>query len=562
MSQMSTLDERRHQMFPVLSAAQVETALRFASAESRRFGPGELLYDYGEPGPPSWLVLEGGVDLTRRDGLNHEASLASIGPGQFTGEVNQLAGRPAIARARAGTDGCLARPFDAAHLRALMIGSAEIGELVMRALILRRVGLIEEGGAGTILIGRPDSPDVVRLQGFLARSGYPYQVLDAVRDAEGHALIERLGVHPAQWPLVVCPDGTLLRRPSEIELAARLGITPEIDPNKLYDVAIVGAGPAGLAAAVYAASEGLSTIVLDERAIGGQAGTSNRIENYLGFPTGISGQALAGRAFNQALKFGAEIAIPIAVEMLECPDGRACPDRPLGLVLPEGRLVRARTVVVASGARYRRPEVENLAMFEGKGVSYWASPIEARLCAGEEVALVGGGNSAGQGVVFLAAQVRQLHLVARRPLEQTMSQYLIDRIAALPNVTLHIGSEIAALEGDCQSGLTGVTFRNRNDGSISHCALKHLFLFIGADPNTSWLGDCVETDGKGFVCTGISKALPLETSRAGVFAIGDVRAGSVKRVAAGVGEGAAVVAQMHQALAAQQESIRHEEAVR
>lgn len=559
---MSTLDERRHQMFPVLSAAQVETALRFASAESRRFAPAELLYDYGEPGPPSWLVLEGSVDLTRRDGLNHEAALASIGPGQFTGEVNQLAGRPAIARARAGAGGCLARPFDAAHLRALMIGSAEIGELVMRALILRRVGLIEEGGAGTILIGRPGSPDLVRLQGFLARAGYPHQVLDAERDEEGHALIERIGVQSGEWPLVVCPNGTLLRRPSEAELAACLGITPEIDPAKLYDVAIVGAGPAGLAAAVYAASEGLSTIVLDERAFGGQAGASNRIENYLGFPTGISGQALAGRAFNQALKFGAEIAIPIAVETLECPDGRACADRPLGLVLPEDRLVRARTVVIASGARYRRPEVANLAMFEGKGVSYWASPIEARLCAGEEVALVGGGNSAGQGVVFLANQVRQLHLVARRPLEQTMSQYLIDRIAALPNVTLHIGSEIAELEGDCQSGLTGVTFHNRNDGSITRCALKHLFLFIGADPNTGWLGDCVETDGKGFVCTGVSEALPLETSRPGVFAIGDVRAGSVKRVAAGVGEGAAVVAQIHQALAAQQESARQGEAAR
>lgn len=559
---MSTLDERRHQMFPVLSAAQVETALRFASAESRRFAPAELLYDYGEPGPPSWLVLEGSVDLTRRDGLNHEAALASIGPGQFTGEVNQLAGRPAIARARAGAEGCLARPFDAAHLRALMIGSAEIGELVMRALILRRVGLIEEGGAGTILIGRPGSPDLVRLQGFLARAGYPHQVLDAERDEEGHALIERIGVQSGEWPLVVCPNGTLLRRPSEAELAACLGITPEIDPAKLYDVAIVGAGPAGLAAAVYAASEGLSTIVLDERAFGGQAGASNRIENYLGFPTGISGQALAGRAFNQALKFGAEIAIPIAVETLECPDGRACADRPLGLVLPEDRLVRARTVVIASGARYRRPEVANLAMFEGKGVSYWASPIEARLCAGEEVALVGGGNSAGQGVVFLANQVRQLHLVARRPLEQTMSQYLIDRIAALPNVTLHIGSEIAELEGDCQSGLTGVTFHNRNDGSITRCALKHLFLFIGADPNTGWLGDCVETDGKGFVCTGVSEALPLETSRPGVFAIGDVRAGSVKRVAAGVGEGAAVVAQIHQALAAQQESARQGEAAR
>ena len=494
--------------------------------------------------------MSGSVDITRRDGLDRKAPIVTFGPGQFTGEVNQLAGRPAITCARAGEQGATAQPFDAAHLRALMIGSAEIGETVMRALILRRVGLIEEGAAGAIIIGAQDASAVVRLQGFLARLGYPYQLLDARGDGEGHALIEQFSVTPDELPLVVCPDGSLLRRPSEIDLARCLGITPEIDPNKLYDVAVVGAGPAGLAAAVYAASEGLSTIVLDGLTIGGQAGASNRIENYLGFPTGISGQALAGRAFNQALKFGAEIAIPLEVQRLDCPEGKTCPERPLGIVLADDKRVKARTVVVASGARYRRPEVERLEMFEGKGISYWASPIEARLCAGEDVALVGGGNSAGQGVVFLAPQVKHLHLVVRRPLEATMSRYLIDRIHALPNVTIHVGSEIAALEGDCQIGLSGVVFRDRKHGSTERCAVRYLFLFIGADPNARWLVGCVETDDKGFVLTG-KGPLALETTRPGVFAIGDVRSGSVKRVAAGVGEGAAVVAQIHQALAAQ-----------
>jgi len=547
---MSTQEQRGYQMFPVLDAARVETALRFASGPERQFAPGEIVYDHGQRDAPSWLVLSGSVNITRRDGLDRKAPIVTFGPGQFTGEVNQLAGRPAITCARAGEQGATAQPFDAAHLRALMIGSAEIGETVMRALILRRVGLIEEGAAGTIIIGAQDSSAVVRLQGFLARLGYPYQLLDARGDGEGHALIERFGVTPDELPLVVCPDGSLLRRPSEIDMARRLGITPEIDPNKLYDVAVVGAGPAGLAAAVYAASEGLSTIVLDGLAIGGQAGASNRIENYLGFPTGISGQALAGRAFNQALKFGAEIAIPLEVQRLDCPEGKTRPERPLGIVLADDKLVKARTVVVASGARYRRPEVERLEMFEGKGISYWASPIEARLCAGEDVALVGGGNSAGQGVVFLAPQVKHLHLVVRRPLEATMSRYLIDRIHALPNVTIHVGSEIAALEGDCQTGLTGVVFRDRKDGSTERCAVRYLFLFIGADPNARWLVGCVETDDKGFVLTG-KGPLALETTRPGVFAIGDVRSGSVKRVAAGVGEGAAVVAQIHQALAAQ-----------
>ncbi len=544
---MNSLDMRDHQMFPVLDAGQLETARRFASGPERVFAPGQDVYAIGEQGAPAWLVLAGTIDVVRRDGLSHEAPVTTHGAGQFTGEVNQLAGRPSIARGTAGKEGCTALPFDPAHLRALMVGSADVGEIVMRALILRRVGLIEQGSAGTIIIGMPGNPDIVRLQNFLTRSGYPNIVLDAASDEEGRALVERIGVLQGDLPLVVCPNGLILKRPSDVEVAACLGITPDLDPAAVYDVAIVGAGPAGLAAAVYAASEGLSVIVLDERAIGGQAGASARIENYLGFPTGISGQALAGRAFNQALKFGAEIAIPLEVARLDCDDTRP-PDDPLVLGLPGDRQVRSRTVIVASGARYRRPDIPGLATFEGAGVSYWASPIEARLCEGQEVALVGGGNSAGQAVVFLAPRVKHLHLIVRRDLTATMSRYLIDRIAALSNVTLHVGTEIVALEGERTTGLTAATFRDRRDGATRRCALRHLFLFIGADPNAGWLQGCVDTDDTGFIVTG-KAALALQTSRARVFAIGDVRAGSTKRVAAAVGEGAAVVAQIHVALA-------------
>ncbi len=535
---MSTLSTREHQMFPVLNAVQIATAKRFASGPEKRFAAGESVYAIGEQGVPAWLVLDGSIDVVRRDGLSREAPITTHRAGQLSGEVNQLAGRPAIAAGRAGSNGCIALPFDPAHLRALMVGSADVGELVMRALILRRVGLIEEGGAGTILVGAAGSPNLIRLQGFLTRSGFPNLVLDAATDAEGSALVERIGAHPEDLPLVVCPNGAMLKNPSDAEVAMCLGMTPALDPEKVFDVAIVGAGPAGLAAAVYAASEGLSVVVLDEHATGGQAGASARIENYLGFPTGISGQALAGRAFNQALKFGAEIAIPVQVQRLDC--SSEC----LTLELASDRRVRARAVVAASGARYRRPDVPNLSTFEGAGISYWATPIEARLCAGEEIALVGGGNSAGQAVVFLAPQVKHLHLVARRALSETMSRYLIDRIAALPNVEIHVGAEVSSLEGDRNSGLTGATFRRRVDGTIQRRALRHIFLFIGADPNADWLRGCAQTDEKGFIVTG-KGALPLETNVSGIFAIGDVRAGSTKRVAAAVGEGAAVVAQIH-----------------
>ena len=544
------LDGRREQMFPTLTAAQIASARRFASGEAKRFDPGEDMFELGARGAPVWLVLEGAIDVVPRDGLGHEAPIVTHHVGQFSGEISQLAGRTALAGGVAGKEGCLALPFDAAHIRALLTGSAELGELMMRAFILRRVGLIGSEHVGSILVGRPDEPDLVRLTGFLTRNGYPFSVLDAAGE-EGRELIERLAVGTEDLPLMVCPNGTVLKRPGDAEAALCLGMTPDLDPGKLYDVVVTGAGPAGLATAVYGASEGLSMLVLDARAFGGQAGASARIENYLGFPTGISGQALAGRAFSQATKFGAELAIPLSAERLHCD---AAAGDGFRLDLSNGVTVRGRTVVIASGARYRRPEIDKLDELEGAGISYWASPIEAKLCTGEEVALVGGGNSAGQAVVFLAPQVDKLHLIVRRPLEDTMSKYLIDRIEALPNVELHVGKEVSALDGDRATGLRGAIFRDRKTGEEHRCALNHLFLFIGADPNTDWLDGCVDLDPKGFVVTGKQGGAPLETSRAGVFAAGDVRCGSTKRVAAAVGEGAAVIAQIHFYLAKDDEA--------
>ena len=546
---MSLIETRRAQMFPVLDAGQIETARRFASGPARTFAAEEQIYEVGDRGVPSWLLLDGAIEITRHDGLDHREAITAIAPGQFTGEVSQLGGRGTLAAGRAGPEGATALPFDAAHLRALLIGSAELGEIIMRALILRRMSLLETGVTGSILIGPADHPDVVRLEGFLARNAYPHARLDPLGDGEGHAIIERLGVAPDELPLMICPNGTVLRRPSNAEAANCLGIILPLDPAKLYDVVIVGAGPAGLATAVYAASEGLSVLALDQRATGGQAGASARIENYLGFPTGISGQALAGRAWNQAQKFGAEIAVPIEVVRLNCDPPWADGD-PLRLELSDGTTVQAKTVVIASGARYRRPDIANIDELEGAGVSYWASAVEAKLCEGEDVALVGGGNSAGQAVAFLAPKVRRLHMLVRGPgLEATMSRYLIERIAALPNVELHTHSEIVALEGDRAGGLTAATCHNRETGVQTLRPMRHLFLFIGADPNAGWLQGCVETDAKGFVTTGADPRLPLQTAMPGVFAIGDVRAGSTKRVAAAVGEGAAVVAQIHAFLA-------------
>jgi thioredoxin reductase (NADPH) len=557
---MSLLETRPIDLFPVLEPAQLEAAARFASGPERSFTPGEVLYDVGDKAAPAWFLVRGALDIVRHDGLNHAGRTTRLGPRQFTGELSQLAGRAPLAQVRAGPEGCTAIPLDAAHLRALLTGSAEVGEVVMRAFILRRAALIEEGAVGAVIVGPAGAPDVVRLAGFLRRNAHPYTALDTTEEGEGRVVVERLGVRPEEMPLLICPDGTVLRRPSDREAGVCLGLTPDLDPTQVYDVIVVGAGPGGLAAAVYAASEGLCVLVLDQRAIGGQAGASARIENYLGVPAGISGQELAGRAFSQALKFGAEIAVPLEVARLR-PDDPTDAERTLLRVdLADGRSLRARTVVAATGARYRRADIANLATFEGSNVSYWASPVEAKLVAHKSVAVVGGGNSAGQAVVYLATSVERLHLVVRGPtLAESMSQYLVDRIAALANVDLHTRTEVVELRGDRASGLAGAAVRSRDDGSVRTLDIRHLFLFIGADPYTEWLKGAAERDAKGFVRTGTEVAeggppgkrrpLPLETSLPGLFAIGDVRSGSVKRVAAAVGEGAAVVAQIHETLA-------------
>ena len=467
--------------------------------------------------------------------------------------INWARGRT-LAGARAGVDGCVALPLDATRLRALIVGSAELGELIMRAFILRRVGLLERG-VGPVLLGRAGSAELLRLQAFLTRNGYPHLVLNCASE-RGRQLLDDLALPPEDLPLLICACGRVLKRPSNEEASAWLGITPTLRTGTLYDVAVIGSGPAGLATAVYAASEGLSVLVVDGEVLGGQAGASARIENYLGFPTGISGLALTGRALNQAQKFGAEVAIPLVATRLECGDGGHAADDTVALTLSDQGSVRARAVVVASGARYKRPPITNLKSFEGDSVHYWASPVEAKLCTGEEIALVGAGNSAGQAVVFLAPHVKRLTMIVRGAgLEASMSRYLIDRIRSLENVDIQVRSEIVELRGDRAGALEGVTVRNRDSGATSNLPARQVFMFIGAEPNTAWLNGCLALDEHGYILTGLAPAaaqapLPLQTSLSRVFAIGDVRSGSTKRVASAVGEGAAVVAQIHSILGA------------
>ncbi len=436
------------------------------------------------------------------------------------------------------------------RLRALLVAEADLGERIMRALILRRVSLIQAGVGGPVLIGAPTLANVARLQNFLARNGQPYFLLDPAVDKDATDLVERYSPTRDDLPLVVCPDGRVLRNPSEEGLAYAIGMIGGKAHEKLFDVAVIGSGPAGLATAVYAASEGLSVAVFDARAFGGQAGASARIENYLGFPTGISGQALAGRAFNQAQKFGAEMMIPVSVKSLDCSQR----DGAFALATECGQLLRAKSIVVASGARYRRPDIENLNAFEGRGVWYWASPIEGRLCANQEVVLVGGGNSAGQAAVFQAGHARRVQLVIRGGgLGASMSRYLIERIEATPNIELVFNTEVVGLEGAEEGPLERVRLRSRLSGEDNFMDIRNLFLFVGADPATGWLEGCgVMVDRGGFVVTGAQcqtnggKALSaLETSVPGVFAVGDVRSGSVKRVGGAIGEGAQVVAALH-----------------
>jgi len=542
----SIIDTRRHQMFPVLEATDIERVRRFGKV--RAYRAGEALVQVGHVGPGLTIILTGRVDVTQHDESGRRRHIVTHGPGSFMGELAQLAGRPALvdAHAQEEVEALIIAPGE---LRALLIAEAELGEHVMRALILRRVGLLETGAGGPVIVGRPQNADVLRLEGFLRRNGHPYQRLDAETDAEAKALIERFHVDTGQLPIVLCPGGQLLRNPTESELARCIGLLGPIDPNRLYDVVIVGAGPAGLAGAVYAGSEGLSVLVLDCRAFGGQAGASARIENYLGFPTGISGIALMARAYNQAQKFGVEMAIPEEVMGLD-PSGGA-ENGPFVLRLSNSERAMARSIVIATGARYRRLAVDGLEAFEGASVHYWASPLEAKLCSGQEVALVGAGNSAGQAAVYLASHAAKVWLLVRGPdLAASMSRYLVDRIAGLSNVEVLTQTNVTGLEGR-DGVLEAIRWRPKSGADVRR-AIAHLFLFIGADPNTQWLsGSGVALDAKGFVLTGgdcNESRNPLETSRRGVFAIGDVRSGSVKRVAAAVGEGAQVVAVLHAAL--------------
>ncbi|MGZ5178949.1 MAG: FAD-dependent oxidoreductase [Ramlibacter sp.] len=546
---------RREQTFPTLTPAEIGRIRRFG--QPVRFRAGERLYVAGQPSPGMFLVLEGAVAAVQRDGMGPHALIARHGPGQFTGEVGQLSGGPALVDGVAEGD-VQALLLPPGQLRALIIAEADLGERLVRALILRRVALVQAGASGVVLIGRPHAAGVLRLQSFLDRNAYPNHVLDIGHDPDAAALHQQYGAAPDE-ALAVCADGTVLRNPSEAELARCVGMLDTVPHDELFDVIVVGAGPAGLATAVYAASEGLQVLVLDRRAFGGQAGASARIENYLGFPTGISGQALAGRAYVQAQKFGARILIPAQVDSLDC--SAAGSGGELRVALADGRRVRARTVVVATGARYRRPDVPRLADFEGRGVWYWASALEARMCGGAEVVLVGGGNSAGQAAVFLSQHAARVHMLVRGPsLAASMSRYLIDRIAAAPNIVLWPHTELAQLRGDAVEGLAGVTWRDRRTGAQREADVQHVFLFVGADPETDWLRGCgLACDGKGFVLTGDALAhpgdaatapAPLECSVPGVFAVGDVRCGSVKRVGGAIGEGAAAVAMIHQHLAA------------
>jgi thioredoxin reductase (NADPH) len=540
----SVFHTRSRQAFPVLQLSEVGRLLRFG--DRRCIADGGYLLRTGEIGFGLLIVISGRVVVSPRDAAAGRGPIYEHGPGSFVGELAQLSGQPSLVEAQAqGPVEALILAPEA--LRHVLLEEADLGERIMRAIILRRVGLLQEGIGGPVIVGRAADRNVLRLEGFLGRNGHPYQRLDPDLDPVARSIVERFGMAEADLPIVLCPNGGVLRNPSELALAQCLGTVRSIDETRVCDVAIIGAGPAGLAAAVYAGSEGLSAIVLESRSFGGQAGASSRIENYLGFPAGISGQALMTRAYNQAQKFGVEMAIPVEVVRLE----RIGPELPLVLHLASGERVTARTVVIATGARYRRLTVAGLADFEGISVHYWASPVEGRLTAGAEIALVGAGNSAGQAAVYLATQAARVWLLARgSSLRSTMSSYLVERISAQANIKVLLQTQISALAGE-NGVLEAITCHDRSYAE-SRMTVRHLFVYIGAEPNTDWLaGSEVRLDADGFVQTeapGPAGQWAFAASAPGVFAIGDVRAGSTKRLAAGVGEGAQVIATIHRYL--------------
>jgi len=543
------------QAFPVLTTAQIDR-IRHAG-RVRIVQRGEILFQPNDTDVPFFVVLSGGMEIVQPT-LDGERPIAAHGPGAFTGELTMISGQGALVRGRVTEPGEFLELTGEA-LRSLVAKDAELSEILMRAFILRRLALISHGYGNVILMGSRHSAQTLHLREFLSRNGHPYTYIDLDTDLSSQALLDRFAVKATEVPVVICNGRDVLRSPSIQRLANCLGLNDGVDGTHVRDVIVVGAGPAGLAAAVYAASEGLNVLVIETSAPGGQAGSSSKIENYLGFPMGISGQELASRAATQARKFGANMMIARSVVRLDCDL------RPYRVFLDCGDPLATRSIVIATGAQYNKPRLENLEKFEGEGVYYGATFIESQMCESDEVAVVGGANSAGQAAVFLSQTARKVHMLVRgAELSSTMSRYLIQRLTENPRIELHYHTEIVTLEGG--EHLERVTWRDKRTGEISTHAIPHIFLMTGASPRTEWLRGCLALDDKGFILTGrdldaavaagLSPRWPLarapqmlETSLPGVFAVGDARAGNVKRVASAVGEGAISIHMVHRALA-------------
>jgi len=544
---MPETSEQLDAMFPALTDAQVGRLSAFG--KQRRVEAHEIVFDQGDASRGVFVVLEGSIEAVNVS-KDHEDSLRVLHRGEFTGEVNQLSGRRSLVRCRAREASNLLE-IARSDLRRVMQNDAELGEILLRAFMLRRVYLVAHSVGDAVLIGSIHSADTLRLQSFLARNGHPHTYLDVERDPDVQVILDQFEVTTADIPVLICRSDLVLRNPTNAEAAACFGLNAGIDEGGVYDLIVIGAGPSGLAAAVYGASEGLNVLVVESTAPGGQAGSSSRIENYLGFPNGISGQDLARRAFVQAEKFGANIAVARSARTLKC--GRP----PYTVELDDGASVQGRSIIIAAGAQYRKLDLPNLAHFEGAGVYYGATSVEAEMCSRQTVAVVGAGNAAGQAAVFLASVAKRVYLLVRAPgLAETMSRYLISRIEACSEIILKTHTQIQALEGGAY--LERIRWRNSQTGVEETEEIQHLFLMTGAEPNTSWLNECLALDGKQFIKTGADlgdewtlRRPPylLETSLPGVFAVGDIRAGSLKRVAAAVGEGSMAVQFVHKVLA-------------
>lgn len=547
----SALDART-QAFPVLTAAQIDRVLPMGKV--RQVQTGEILFEPGDTNVPFFVLLSGRMEIVQPD-LTGERPIATHGRGEFTGEMTMISGHRCLVLGRTTEPGEFLE-LTGDGLRSLIAKDAELSEIFMKAFILRRLELLRSGQGNFILMGSRHSAKTLQLREFLSRNGHPYTYVDLDTDKTSQELLDRFEIKLDEIPVVICNEHGVLRNPTVQKLADGLGFNSGIDESQLRDLIIVGAGPSGLAAAVYAASEGLDTLIIEIAAPGGQAGSSSRIENYLGFPTGVSGLELATRAITQAEKFGAKMMLAHGVARLDCDR------RPYKVVLDNGNELTARVIVISTGAQYNKPRIANLEKFEGQGIYYGATYMESQLCEHEDIVVVGGGNSAGQAAVFLSQTAGKVHMLVRSgQLSDTMSRYLIQRIEENPAIELHFKTEIVNLEGDAH--LERVTWRSSTSGETSTNEIRHVFIMAGASPRTNWLSGCLALDNKGFILTGRDLdaatetpvwplARPpqmLETSLPGVFAVGDVRSGNVKRVAAAVGEGSIAISLVHRALA-------------